>query len=471
MANKIKDTSILIRIQYTNEQYSKLLHTGEATAGDIVICSSAYPYGTLNTQGQTFYFYNPNLEDERLLTVCDGKYISYDENNVCSPSGLHLYTDFVGVSKIGILDINDNEQPYITLNVDTSTHQSQVRITDNIGLFAPSLYTTIGYNERQNVGNTISKLSSDLTTLNVNKVDVSTYNLNYNFIDVSLINHENRLYTIESSINANWDADKVFQQLVADASSSLSNKLLEIEEVQAEKFTGYDTSIKDLVNKVNTIEIGQKTQTTTFNKKFTLVDSSIKTINSSINLLGTMLFDDVSVRVKHNKQDIQRILSQITTLEEIYINPYGETLNQHDTKLNKLAADISTAYDNINTHEEKIKNIQQTEADLDSSLSILYTTVNNLITNEGNIDTAYVDQQIYTLDSSLKIYTDGQIESVKTLITNTNTQFANYVAIDKYNSNNEILIAALYQLNNQYNEALETISELSMRIDDLENSK
>lgn len=410
------NTSTYINIHYVSSPlgWQNLIQQGIASEGDIIIDSQCYPYGALHTQGQTFYFFNPDQYAEDLaLNYYDDRYVGYvfDPKN----SKYTKNAEIEGYFKSNSI-ITNNIKRYNTITENASiaidvSSDGQLHFYDN-ALFYDQIYfkkysDTSWYN-----------LQDELKALlyEINKKADFTYVQEYFEYFTDIIDQQTEwIHVVEKDVK-NLDVSiKKLDNKIIQSINDVYNDISAIWDVN----NAQQLDITYLYQKTDDISNWCGTQISDVSSRLTSESSALYRYIDIVDNDVSNLKGNYEQYIVKNNTNISNINSSINTINAI--------IYRHDNDIENISNNVASNYSKITNLTSRVSKLETWKTSTNSKLSTIDSSIKKLESWKPiidasviNLSTNKVDKTTYTTEKAeLKTYIDSSIDNLKKSLTNT----------------------------------------------------
>ena len=372
-------------------------------------------------------------------------------------------------------------------NTSNNLNDTSIRLNDVSTRLKDDYVNKTQYlKDEELIASTFADLNNKINNFDITKQLEPIYS-NISNLNSSVQNVSDVLYTLTETENINHTIDtfkevEKFLNNISD-SSTLTELLIKTKEETIDGISEYYYNIEEMDGKIGDINTSINNTSSRIKELEKLysngqIDSFIGNLNTSIKDTSDNLnivsgkVDEVSTRLDNTSVRLLNYLTinQYLKDEELIASTFADLNN----KINNVGNIDFSNYYNIDQINEKISNINTSTNDISNNLSNTSIRLNNVSTRLNNLYTnTQIDTFISNLNTSIKDTSDnlnivsGKVNEVSTRLNDTSVRLLNYLTINQYLEDEELIASTFADINNKINDQTELLDNNSTNITDI----
>ena len=366
-------------------------------------------------------------------------------------------------------------------NTSNNLNDTSIRLNDVSTRLKDDYVNKTQYlKDEELIASTFADLNNKINNFDITKQLDPIYS-NISNLNSSVQNVSDVLYTLTETENINNTIDtfkevEKFLNNISD-SSTLTELLLNTKDDIIDGISEYYYNIEEMDGKIGDINTSINNTSSRIKELEKLysngqIDSFIGNLNTSIKDTSDNLnivsgkVDEVSTRLDNTSVRLLNYLTinQYLKDEELIASTFADLNN----KINNVGNIDFSNYYNIDQINEKISNINTSTNDISNNLSNTSIRLNNVSTRLNNLYTnTQIDTFISNLNTSINnvsINTNKSIVDVSSRLNDTSARLLNYLTINQYLKDEELIASTFADVNNKINSLYEEIAELKKQL-------
>ena len=294
---------------------------------------------------------------------------------------------------------------------------------------------------------------------------------------VSSEKYNNDIETINNKISTYYTNDQI-DLFISNLNTSIKDTSYNLNIISG-KVDEVSTRLDDTSVRLNNVSTRLKEVSVNLNNTIISVSSNLKDTSTRLNTISqnenntSSRLNEVSTRLNDTSVRLLNYLTinQYVKDEELIASTFADLNN----KINNVGNIDFSNYYNIDQINEKISNINTSTNDISTNLSNTSTMLNDTSIRLNNVSTRlnnlYTNTQIDTFISNLNtsinnvsINTNKSIVDVSSRLNDTSIRLLNYLTINQYVKDEELIASTFADVNNKINSLYAEIAELKEQL-------